>query len=65
MSFANQALCSEYMAVNADKLEKRVYVVPEEIDSGISLLKLETMGIEIDKLTRAQKKYLNSWSVGT
>jgi adenosylhomocysteinase len=65
MSFANQALCSEFMARNAAKLEKHVYGVPEEIDGEIARLKLKSMGIDIDKLTREQLKYLNSWSVGT
>jgi len=65
MSFANQALCSEYIAKNAGKFEKRVYKVPESIDKTVARLKLEAMGVAIDKLTRAQEKYLNSWSVGT
>jgi adenosylhomocysteinase len=65
MSFANQALCSEYIAKNAKKLEKRVYKVPEKIDSLVARLKLAATGISIDKLTPEQVKYLNSWSVGT
>lgn len=65
MSFANQALCSEYIVKNAAKLEKKVYIVPPEIDGGIARLKLETMRVDIDKLTRNQIKYLSSWSAGT
>lgn len=65
MSFANQALCAEYMAKNYRKLEKKVYSVPEKIDSEISRLKLKSMGIKIDVLTPAQRKYLQSWEMGT
>jgi adenosylhomocysteinase len=65
MSFANQALSAEYMAKNADKLEKKVYSVPTEIDNEIARLKLESMGITIDKLTDEQLHYLNSWEEGT
>ena len=65
MSFANQALCAEYIIQNADKLEKKVYDVPVDIDKGISSLKLKTMGIEIDTLTVQQKEYLASWNIGT
>ncbi|MBI2426751.1 MAG: adenosylhomocysteinase [Candidatus Kerfeldbacteria bacterium] len=65
MSFANQALAAEYVAKNYQKLERQVYVVPEDIDKGIAKLKLQTMGISIDHLTPEQKAYLSSWSVGT
>lgn len=65
MSFANQALTLEYLAKNADKLEKKVYSVPEEIDRQVARLKLEAMGIKIDSLTAEQQKYLGSWSEGT
>jgi adenosylhomocysteinase len=65
MSFANQALSAEYMAKNADKLEKKVYSVPTEIDKEIARLKLEAMGVKIDTLTAAQAKYLASWEEGT
>jgi adenosylhomocysteinase len=65
MSFANQALSAEYMAKNADKLEKKVYSVPGDIDREIARLKLEAMGIKIDTLTEAQTKYLASWEEGT
>jgi adenosylhomocysteinase len=65
MSFANQALCAEYMVQNASKLESTVYPVPEEIDKEIARLKLKAMGIEIDILTPEQAKYLTSWEEGT
>lgn len=65
MSFANQALCAEYMAKNAKSLEKQVYGVPTEIDKNIARLKLDAMGIHIDTLTPEQDKYLNSWEMGT
>ncbi|RLD05839.1 MAG: adenosylhomocysteinase, partial [Chloroflexota bacterium] len=65
MSFANQVLSAEYMIENADKLENKVYGVPEEIDAEIARLKLEAMDINIDVLTEEQTKYLNSWQEGT
>jgi len=65
MSFANQALCSEYMVKHAKKLEPKVYPVPADIDRGIAALKLESMGVAIDKLTPEQVKYLESWQEGT
>jgi adenosylhomocysteinase len=65
MSFANQALSAEHMAKHASELEKKVYVVPEEIDREIARLKLETMGIAIDTLTAEQERYLSSWDQGT
>jgi adenosylhomocysteinase len=65
MSFANQALAAEYMAKNADKLEKKVYSVPTDIDNEIARLKLLSMGIKIDILTDEQNHYLNSWEEGT
>ena len=65
MSFANQALCSEYMLRKDLKLERKVYGVPEEIDREIARLKLSSMGIRIDTLTQEQKKYLSSWEMGT
>ncbi|GAB6184105.1 adenosylhomocysteinase [Thermodesulfovibrio hydrogeniphilus] len=65
MSFANQALSAEYIFKNGKKLENTVYSVPEDIDKEIARLKLETMGIKIDKLTKEQFKYLNSWQEGT
>src|ERR671938_792718 len=65
MSFANQALSAEYAIRNAAELERRVYPVPSEIDKEIARLKLETMGVGIDKLTEEQEKYLASWDEGT
>jgi adenosylhomocysteinase len=65
MSFANQALSAEHAVKNADSLEPKVYVVPEEIDREIARLKLETMGIAIDRLTEEQERYLASWDEGT
>lgn len=65
MSFANQALSAEYIFKNAKKLEKKVYSVPEEIDREIARLKLESMGIKIDRLTKEQDRYLHSWQMGT
>jgi len=65
MSFANQALCAEYVAANASKLEKRVYDVPDDIDKEVARLKLKAMGIAIDTLTEEQKHYLSSWEEGT
>ncbi|MCH8274598.1 MAG: adenosylhomocysteinase [Armatimonadetes bacterium] len=65
MSFANQALCSEWIVEHADELKKGVYPVPIEIDRQVAALKLETLGVGIDTLTPEQKKYLESWSEGT
>ncbi len=65
MSFANQALCMEYIVKNSRQLKPRVYPVPEEIDKQIARLKLQSMGIEIDTLTPEQKQYLTSWEEGT
>lgn len=65
MSFANQALACSYLVSNAQALEKRVYVVPTEIDEQIALLKLRSMGIEIDQPTDEQLHYMNSWEHGT
>ncbi len=65
MSFANQALAAEYMAKNGSTLEKKVYSVPDAIDREIARLKLDAMGVQIDKLTEMQVKYLNSWEEGT
>ncbi len=57
MSFANQALCSEYIAKTA-KLQTKVYTVPKDIDEKVAELKLKSMGVTIDELTAEQKKYL-------
>ncbi|HKB19209.1 MAG TPA: adenosylhomocysteinase [Candidatus Dormibacteraeota bacterium] len=65
MSFANQALCAEYIAKNASSLEPRVYDVPDDIDSEVARLKLHAMGIAIDTLTEEQQRYLSSWEEGT
>lgn len=65
MSFANQALSAEYLAKEGGNLQKKVYGVPEIIDKEIARLKLESMGIKIDKLTKEQEKYLSSWQMGT
>jgi adenosylhomocysteinase len=65
MSFANQALSTEYLLKNAKSLQKQVYVVPENIDKEIARLKLETMRVQIDKLSGEQEKYLASWQEGT
>jgi adenosylhomocysteinase len=65
MSFANQALCAEYMVEHAEQLEQTVYPVPEAIDKRIAALKLKAMGVEIDVLTPEQDRYLTSWEEGT
>jgi adenosylhomocysteinase len=61
MSFANQALASGYLVREGRTLEKRVYRVPEEIDEEIARLKLDSLGVAIDRLTEDQQKYLTSW----
>jgi adenosylhomocysteinase len=65
MSFANQALCAEFIVKNRGRLERKVYPVPEKIDSEIARLKLKAMGIKIDTLTPEQQAYLTSWEMGT
>lgn len=65
MSFANQALAVEYLVKHGDRLEKRVFSVPPEIDRRIAELKLKSMNIRIDSLTKEQKRYLSSWEFGT
>jgi adenosylhomocysteinase len=65
MSFANQALCAEFVVENCADMEPGVYEVPTEIDEEIAALKLASMGIEIDVLTEEQEKYLSSWQEGT
>ena len=65
MSFANQALCSEFVALRGDALDIDVHDVPMEIDEQVAALKLAAMGIKIDKLTAEQTKYLGSWQEGT
>lgn len=65
MSFANQALSSEYLVSHKSSLKNQVYPVPNEIDAEVGRLKLEAMGITIDTLTKEQDNYLNSWNFGT
>lgn len=65
MSFANQALCAEFMKKNAATLTKEVYVVPEDIDKEVARLKLLALGVKIDTLTEEQNAYLNTWTMGT
>ncbi|MFO7915599.1 MAG: adenosylhomocysteinase [Candidatus Krumholzibacteriales bacterium] len=65
MSFANQSLTAEYLKSEQGGLEKKVYRVPESIDRNIAELKLESLGVEIERLTEKQKEYLASWQLGT
>ncbi|MFB0526342.1 MAG: adenosylhomocysteinase, partial [bacterium] len=65
MSFANQALCAEYLSRQGKNLANKVYPVPKSIDGKVARLKLKTMGVKIDGLTGEQKKYLSSWEMGT
>jgi adenosylhomocysteinase len=65
MSFANQLLCLEYLTKMKRTLEPGVYPVPEKIDQEVGKLKLASMNIAIDSLTREQRKYLESWESGT
>ena len=65
MSFADQALSVEYLVKHHATLEKKVFPVPEELDKRVAKLKLESMGIKIDRLTLEQEEYLASWSEGT
>ena len=65
MSFANQAMAAEYVAKNYKTLEKKVYSVPEDIDKYVAKMKLDAMGVRIDKLSPEQERYLSSWQEGT
>ena len=65
MSFANQALSAVFIIRNSDELENKVYGVPEDVDQEIARIKLEAMGISIDRLTEEQENYLSSWEEGT
>jgi adenosylhomocysteinase len=65
MSFSIQALCLEYLDFSAQTLEPEVYDVPDHIDEAVAKLKLETMGVKIDKLTKEQRTYVRSWREGT
>jgi len=65
MSFANQALGAEFLVKSKSKLKPRIYTIPQELDEQVAALKLEAMGIHIDRLTDEQVKYLASWELGT
>jgi adenosylhomocysteinase len=65
MSFANQALSVDYLVKNHKNLEHKVFPVPEDLDKKVARLKLESMGMKIDRLTPEQEEYLASWSEGT
>lgn len=65
MSFANQALASEFIVKNYKKLAKSVFALPKKVDQNVAALKLKSMGTAIDKLTAEQRKYLASWEMGT
>jgi adenosylhomocysteinase len=65
MSFANQALSADYMVKHHDQLENKVYSVPEELDKQVAKMKLESMSVQIDRLTPEQEEYLAGWSEGT
>jgi adenosylhomocysteinase len=65
MSFANQALSADYMVKNHSTLEKRVYSVPDDLDRQVARMKIDSMGVKIDRLTAEQEHYLSSWSEGT
>jgi len=65
MSFANQALCAEFIKLNARHFQNKVYSVPKEIDEKVASLKLKSMKVAVDKLTPKQKIYLSSWELGT
>ncbi len=65
MSFANQSLGSEYLVKHGRKLERKVYTIPKTIDDEIARLKLKALSVKIDVLTPEQRKYLESWELGT
>jgi len=65
LSFMNQSLAIEYLVKNKGKLQPKVYILPDEIDNKIAQIHLEALGVEIDKLTSEQEKYLSSWQEGT
>jgi adenosylhomocysteinase len=64
LSFANQALSVEYLIKHHQTLERKVYAVPEELDRQVARLKLEAMGVKIDRLSIEQEQYLAGWSEG-
>jgi len=65
MSFSIQALTAKWLVKEGGNLEPKVYKVPEEIDNRVAELKLQTLGVKVDKLTKEQKRYLESWQEGT
>jgi adenosylhomocysteinase len=65
MSFANQALSAEYVAKHHAELERKVYVVPADIDAEVARLKLAALGITLDPMTEEQLRYVSSWQSGT
>ena len=65
MSFSLQALSARYLIENRGKLPRDVLRVPEEIDREVASLKLKAMGIEVERLTDEQRRYLSSWTLGT
>ena len=65
MSFATQALASEWAVKNRKRLKSQVYAVPNVVENWVARLKLASMGIHLDTLTKKQKAYLTSWAVGT
>jgi adenosylhomocysteinase len=65
MSFANQALASEFLLKNRGEIPNGVHALPEDVDREIASLKLKAMGIELDQLTPEQDRYLSSWEEGT
>ncbi len=65
MSFANQALCVEYLVKNKNKFDNKVYNVPTDVDMTVADMKLKSLGIKIDRLTPEQRKYIQSWELGT
>ena len=65
MSFANQALASEYIVKNHKQFDNQVYTLPKKVDQQIAALKIKSMGMKYDKLKDKQDKYLNSWELGT
>jgi adenosylhomocysteinase len=65
MSFSIQALCLEYIDMSAQTLEPEVYDVPDHLDKLVADIKLQTLGVKIDKLTKEQQAYIRSWKEGT
>ena len=65
MSFANQALSVEYLLKSQGSLQNQVYQVPEPLDRQVAKMKLDAMGVKIDRLSPDQEEYLASWSEGT